>query len=82
LKNLFRLKDGLGPCLVDTTPHNIYLFMASLYRKYAIYIVESEPIKASEGEGVCLSQLQNIAEAISPVKYKEEEQEAYPSIRE
>jgi hypothetical protein len=64
------------------TTHNIYLFMASFYRKYAtrIYIVETEPIKEREGEGVRLSQLQNIAESTSPLKYKEEEQEADHSI--
>jgi hypothetical protein len=33
------------------TPHNIYLFMASVTSKYAIYIVETEPLKESEGEG-------------------------------
>jgi hypothetical protein len=43
-KNLISLKHAL----LLQTPHNIYLFMASYY---AIYIVESEPIKASEGEG-------------------------------
>jgi hypothetical protein len=49
------------------TSHNIYLFMVSFNNKYAIYIVEVEAIKASEGEGVLLSQLQNIAEAKPPV---------------
>ena len=63
------------PGLMQTI-HNIFLFMASFYRKYTIYIVETEPIKPREGEGVRLSRLQNIAEATSPVKYKEEEQEA------
>jgi hypothetical protein len=47
------------------TTHNIYLFMASFYRKYAIYIVETEPLKEREGEGVRLSKLQNIAESES-----------------
>jgi len=50
--------------------------MASSNSKYTIYIVETEPLNVTEGEGVRLSRLQNIAEATSPVKYKEEEQEA------
>jgi hypothetical protein len=40
----------------------------------------SEPIKASVREWVSLSRLQNIADATSPVKYEEEEQEADHSI--
>jgi len=35
IKELFRLRDSLGPCLVA-----IYLFMACCYREYAIYIVD------------------------------------------
>jgi hypothetical protein len=58
------------PGLMQTI-HNIFLFMASFYRKYTIYIVETEPIKTREGEGVRLSRLQNIAEATSSVPYKE-----------
>ncbi len=50
------------------TSHNIYLFMASFKSKYAIYIVETEAIKASKGKGVLLSWLQNIAEATPPVR--------------
>jgi hypothetical protein len=38
--------------------------------------VKLETIKESAGEGDLLSWLQIIAEATSPVKYKEEEQEA------
>jgi hypothetical protein len=49
--------------------------MASFNSKNFIHIVEAEPIKAINREGVHLSWLQNIAEATSPVKYKEEEQE-------
>ncbi len=37
--------------LLMQTSHNIYLFMASSYSKYAIYIVETEPITASRGRG-------------------------------
>jgi hypothetical protein len=58
------------------TSNNIYLFMASFYSKYALYIVELELIKASMGQGVCLSWLQNIAEATSPARSKKGEQEA------
>jgi hypothetical protein len=54
---------------MQTSP-NIYLFMASFNSKYAIFIVETEAIKASEGEGVLLSRLQNIAEAAPSVKNK------------
>jgi hypothetical protein len=48
--------------------------MASCNIKDTIYIVVLEPIKASMGEGVCLSWLQNIAGATSPVKNKKGEQ--------
>jgi hypothetical protein len=41
--------------------HNIYLSMASNSIKYAIYIVELEPIQAARGTGVCLSWRQNVA---------------------
>jgi hypothetical protein len=63
------------------TLHNIYLFMASFNSKYAIYIVEIEPLKESEGEGVRLSWLQNIAEASSPVRNKKEEQKPFTLIQ-
>jgi hypothetical protein len=66
--------------LLMQTPHNIYLFKASFYSKYFINIVKTEFIKAREGEGFRLSQLENTAEATSPVKYKEEEQEDNHSI--
>ncbi len=58
------------------TPHNIYLFIASFNSKYTIYIMETEAIIASKGEGVLLSWLQNIAETTPPVRNKKEEQEA------
>jgi hypothetical protein len=58
------------------TSNNIYLFISDFSVKYVINIVKLEPIKASTGEGVCLSQLQNIAKAASPVRNKKEEQEA------
>jgi hypothetical protein len=48
---------------MQTSP-NIYLFMASFNSKYAIYIVETEAIKASD------SRLQNTAEAAPSVKNK------------
>jgi hypothetical protein len=54
--------------------NDIYLFTTRCNIKDTIYIVELEPIKASMGEGVCLSQLQSIAEATSPVRNKKEEQ--------
>jgi hypothetical protein len=54
--------------------NDIYLFTTSCNLKDAIYIVEVEPLKASMGEGVCLSRLQNIAEAASPVRNKKGEQ--------
>ncbi len=44
--------------------------MVSYNNKYAIYIVEAEALKASEGEGVLLSRLQNVAVATPPVKKK------------
>jgi hypothetical protein len=62
------------------TPHNIYLFMASFNSKYAIYIVEREPLKESEEEGVRPSWLQYIAEATSPVRNKKEEQKPFTLI--
>jgi hypothetical protein len=56
------------------TSININIFMASCDIKDAIHIMEMEPIKASLGEGACLSRLQNIAEATSPVRNKKGEQ--------
>ncbi len=50
----------------------INIFMASCNIKDAIHIMEMEPIKASLGEGACLSRLQNIAEATSPVRKRKE----------
>ena len=37
--------------LLMQTPHNIYLFMASFYRKYAIYIVARSLKKRAWGRG-------------------------------
>jgi hypothetical protein len=72
--------DGLGSCLVDanTTQHQP-LHGEFLQRIRHLYSA-SEPIKASVGEGISISRLQNIAEATSPVKYEEEEQRADHSI--
>jgi hypothetical protein len=69
-KNLFRLKCGLGPCLDDAkTPQNQPLHCEFLQNICLLYS-GSETTKADMGEGVSLSQLQNIAEATSPVKNK------------
>jgi hypothetical protein len=76
LKNLFRLKDGLGPCLEDANISQHLPLHGGFSVKYAIYIVELEAIKASAGRGVLLSRRHNIAEATPPVKKKKEEQEA------
>ena len=71
MKNLFRLKYGVGPCLEDA--NNIYPFMASFNIKYHIYSVELEAIKASAGRGAFLSRRHMIA---PPVRNKSKEQEA------
>jgi hypothetical protein len=42
--------------------------MVSFNNKYAIYIVEAEALKASEG--VLISRLQNVAVATPPVRKK------------
>ncbi len=63
------------------TLNNINIFMASCNIKDSIYIVEMEPIKASLGEGACLSRLQNIAEAISSVRNKKGEQKLVTLVR-
>jgi ABC-type phosphate transport system substrate-binding protein len=58
------------------TSNNIYLFMVSFNIKYPIYIVELEAIKGSAGRRVLLSRCQVIAEAASPMRDKNKEQEA------
>jgi hypothetical protein len=40
------------------TSHNNNLFMVSCNSKYAIYLVETEAIKARKGEGVLLGKEQ------------------------
>jgi hypothetical protein len=79
-KNLLRLKDGLGPCLVDANITQHLPLHSEFLQKIRHLYSGSEPIKVSVGEAVCLSLLQNISEATSPVKYKEEEQQADHSI--
>jgi hypothetical protein len=63
------------------TSNKINIFMASCNIKDAIYIVEMEPTKASLGEGDCLSRLQNIAEATSPVINKKGVQKLVTLVR-
>jgi hypothetical protein len=51
LKNLFRLKDGLGPCLKEANITLNLPFMANFSVKYVIFKVELEAIKERAGEG-------------------------------
>jgi hypothetical protein len=79
-KNLFRLKDGLGPCLVDANTTQHLPLHGKLLQKIRHLYSGSEPIKGSIGEEVSLNGLQKIAEATSPLKYKKEEEEVNHSI--
>jgi hypothetical protein len=58
------------------TSNNIYLFMASFNIKYTMYILELETIKVRAGREVLLSRRHIIAEATSPVRDKNKEEEA------
>jgi hypothetical protein len=79
-KKLFRLKVGPGSCLEDANTTQHLPLHGEFNSKYVVFIVPTEPLKESEGEGVRLSWLQNIAEATSPVRNKKEEQKPFTLI--
>jgi hypothetical protein len=65
--NLFRLKDGLGPCLVDANNTQLVLLHGKLLPRMPLIQWIGAYRKGAWGEGVSLSRLKNIAEATFPV---------------
>ncbi len=80
LKNLYRLKGSLRPCLDDTNTLQHLLLPGELLHTVRCFYCESEPVKESTGKGLSLSRLHHIVEATSPVRNKKEEHNADHSI--
>ncbi len=75
-KNLLRLKDSLGPCLVDTNTTQNLFHLGELLQALHHLFSGSEPIKGEAEKGLPLSRLKNIADVTSLVKNKKKEEEA------
>jgi hypothetical protein len=68
LKNLFRQKDGLGPCLEEANITQHLPLNGELQHQICHLYSGAGGYKIEWGEGVKLSQLQKIREATSPVE--------------